>query len=163
MKRLLSLFLFVVIIITAYGCGESSVTNNPSNQQQPIQLTKNNIDDYLMFSVSSELTKVTEFSDKEYHRRNVTVSAVQMRNVEFVDLNVEIMLRSPQAEYGWATIYQYSEAHGQDIEFKDTLRIPFNGTMTKQYSLGSGFQKFVSSNPTFEVVVVSVSGQAVIR
>lgn len=117
-----------------------------------IELTTENIYDYLYFVAASENVIITDKSSMTVHNESgdgsVRVTATKLQNVTFH--NVELVISLETSSTGWGTMYNRE------------IIIPFDGAISTLYSIHA-FANKVSPTPTYRVVVQSVTGYVTIN
>ena len=176
MKRTTGLVLaFLMFCALFCGCTTSSTQDQnyqgvPTGGQQAtvpttqgpeiINLTVNNINEYLAFRTELSDTRVVEFIDTEVCYATLTVKVTCMQNVEFKNLKVSFKM-VPEASsvgYGWDRIRLQGT---NDTELNPTMNIPYNGTWEESFKILSEGRSYVSQRPMLKLVVTAVSGQAI--
>ena len=157
MKKCLSVLVVIVLVcIGLTACGENYngtnstqnniVSENVVSQREIVALNTSNIDNYLIFSVyTSDIEKESikyQGMDKAEGKATLKIGPKQAGTFENVSLGITLKTNK---EYGWAD---------KDVE----IQIPFDGKAEYTYDIGSYIADYVSSSPSYEVVVTSVSG-----
>ncbi len=160
MKKFLFILLLILTVISIVGCSNTSNSTN-TNQDvnmpkfetptvEEINLTTDNIDQYLSLSCSITDVVKNHLYDRDYSANGqMTIKSLPLQNGDFenVILTVGIV---PTFNSGWA-------------EGSREIRLPFDGKFEETFRKNSGVATHISTSPTFEIVVKSVSGKFIKR
>lgn len=173
MIRIISAIL-VCVMLSMFICGCSATTpvnntqnnaqNNlstqaPETQRKVVDLTLDNIDEYLKFRTTVSDPNLYGINDTWRCNANLTVISTSMQNVEFKNLQISFVLKSESP--GWEKFYMSSGDYL--VEFKGTMSIPYNGTWEEVYDITSSVARYISEDPKIEFVITDVSGQVVTK
>lgn len=154
MKRIVCLLLVFVFACSAFaGCGDNQNVGNNGNGS--VDLTVENIHDYLNIYIDLGEKDVWTFDDDWRRTGEVTIKTSCKRNVAFENLSITITLKS--SDKGWGEV-NYERAYNK---FSQKLAISYDGIYEKTFKVVSEDVLYVEEYPEFEVVVTAVSGTAV--
>ena len=112
---------------------------------EKVALTKDNISDYLIFTLECEVgEKIDERMGNESCSGKVTINVSPKKNITFDSLVLTIELQT--SSEGWLTF------ENREIE------VPFNGTISKTFNVMTFVQDYVSGNPHYKLVITNVTG-----
>lgn len=169
MKRIALLLMLCVLFICVVGCGNNGeqdyeyfqpneniandvVVNDQQKESEnekskEIVLTTENIQDYLIFSISIEdVVKNRDPLGDYAGTGKIILKTAPIISGEFANLSVEVKLESSTA--GW-------------FDRVGTIRIPFDGRSETTYKInGSGYKNAggILNSPRYNLTITSVSG-----
>jgi len=164
MKKLLIGILVVVMLFCFVGCGENGIDQQNTYQQNPYQqndatenissdakeeiiLTTDNIGEYLTISCSIEDVTVEDLWNQNYSGKgNMTIKTSPRQRGDFEGVTITVAIKPVSSSSGW-------------LEATRELIIPFDGKFEETFSKNSGVADYVSSSPSFKIVVTSVTGK----
>lgn len=176
MKKILSFSLTICMLLTTIcsctqpnnyeGTNDNYYNedhNEESNNEEPkiVNLTVDNIDEYIVFSTTLSDTSIQEFNIDNVERCSgkLTVKTASKQNVEYSNLKIcfKVVADSSSAKYGWETVYSNKSPLR---EFNGVLNITYNGIWEESFNIISGWAIVASEEPEFSIVVTEVSGTA---
>lgn len=167
MKKLLCLGMIVfMLVLSMCGCVSDSGINNDNannqinNEPKIVNLTAENIDQYLIFSTDLGETEKFDnpYAEKYLYTVKMTIKTSPKQNVEFENLTVyfDIVPDDSTKGYGWDQIF----VPKTENKFEGILNVPFNGDWEEVFEIKSEYKEYVSSNPSLKIKIVNVSGTA---
>ena len=157
-----------LISVIAFGIGANSslednkhneVTDPPKSTEPPtepepetepetIKLTTSNIKDYLIFTTKVEDVEVKSTLGNKKGDGTTVVKVSSKKHAYFEDVKITFKLETSSS--GWGTL------ENREIE------ISYDGSAEQSYKIYSFIQDYVSSNPSYKLVVTSVTGSVTI-
>lgn len=155
MKKIIIALLIFTITVTSVGCGAqqntgADVNTTTTTAQQKIDLTTENISDYLSFTCHVSDVETDTFYFVTSGSGTATLKTSPLRAGTFENVVLKVTLEPNESTRGWDS-------------FEREITLPFDGKFDDTFSIESSTKDFLlSSDPEFIVVVNSVSGQLVI-
>ena len=170
MRKLVCALLVMLLCVSAVGCGsapagdntnagneptENNVTDTVTTAPQEVELTVENIDEYLLYSIEvvtfeedyiSGLDLATGFAD-------VKIKTMSKQNVEFKNVSVKFKIV--------ASNEKWSELFVINADDTRTIEIPYNGVREDAFRIKSASVPDYISRPNLSLQVESVSGTVV--
>jgi len=151
MKRIVALILMIVLCCSMVACGgktEPKETEPKETEPKEIELTVDNIEDYLIIEASISNTYDYKGSDFTYTDYDLSITTFPKKSVSFEDVVVEIYI---------------------DCVGVKTLQIPFDGEYSRKtsdtyshyrWNIGTGEPSYLSSGER-TITIESVSGKII--
>jgi hypothetical protein len=128
---ILSILFALILLLSTTGC-------------KKVELTKDNIKDYISFSIT--ITDCVVTSSKKYCNVNVITSKKQ--NCTFENVEIQIVVSSPVYS-SW-----HKERHGNNPK----LQLDYNGNAQTTESFYSSSSSYFLSSDRISINIISVSG-----
>ncbi len=159
MNKILCLILVFVLIFSLASCngkttGEDTAESVVSTAKE-IELTKDNIDDYLI--ISGQYSKIErEYSlGISFGYSDFTINVEPAVSGKFNKASIVLRVK---LTYGWS-VSSSDPAYSESNEYlTTTIRLPYNGTKNEIHSLIASFAYDNHNNQNVEVEIVSVTG-----
>ena len=171
MKKVVILVLIAFTIFILCSCEDTESNNGLYNNEQytqnnsytqvkqpqieeitpkEVELTVDNINDYLLFTISKGDLEEKYMADCHSVSGYPTVKTSAMKNVEFDNVTVTFEIRSDSS--GW-------KEHAREY----SIALPFNGIYEDSFWVWeiSEPREFISTKPTFYAVVTEVTGKVI--
>ena len=155
MKKIIIALLIFTISLTSVSCSTqqnvgTNVSTTTTTAQQKIDLTTENIRDYLSFSCHISNVETDTFWLVTSGNGTATLKTSPLRAGTFENVVLTVTLEPSESTRGWDS-------------FEREITLPFDGKFDDTFSIESSTNDgLLSSSPEFIVVVNSVSGQLVI-
>ena len=144
MKRCVSIILAVIFVFSLTSCGgggngSATSTSNASKEPTPVQLTVDNIKDYVAFEFDyDEVKKETvSYFDYSYYLTALNLNAYTTVDGNFSNLQIQIEVTAP---FTWTFP---TDSKGYDSKNDEIIycsfRIPSSGDYSASYKLRADF------------------------
>lgn len=158
---MLSIFGCSCAMDVATNSTTSNTTNYVEKEPQTIELSVDNIGQYIAFTTEVSdvevLGRATSNEKRGYGQ--LKVKTTRKQKVEFENLVITFKLQpeSSSKGRGWDKVC----SSGSNDEFTARLEIPYDGSWEENFKIQSDLNWSIDSEPDLKVVVMSVSGKAI--
>ena len=126
-------------------------TTPPITEPQIIELTVDNVKDYLLFSLKAEDVKVESIGYNGLDKGNGTLVVKSSAKKDVIFNDVKLTVSFVTSSSGWGTL--------QDRE----IEIPFDGDTENNFSIYSKIEDYVSKSPRYKIEVTAVTGTVTLK